>query len=53
MTKILVDGVTTKIHRVAQEPRVPVCPSAIDLSHTHLRYLACQLALHRAETGAR
>ena len=51
--KLLVDGFTTKITRADQELRVLVYSSAIDLSSSHLRYLARHLTARRREIGTR
>lgn len=53
MKKLLVDGVTTKIHVPRQELRLLVYPSAIDLSTRTLRYPTGQLAARRRQIDTR
>lgn len=53
MTKLLVDGLSTKITRVRQELRVLVYPFSIDLSRRTLRFLTGQLTARRQEIGTR
>ncbi|GAA0467060.1 hypothetical protein GCM10009544_31630 [Streptomyces stramineus] len=53
LTKLLVDGFTTKITRAVRELRVHVYRSVINLSTRHLRDFAQHLAARRREIGTR
>ncbi len=51
--KLLVDEFTTKITRSTRSFVVLVYPSGLDLSSSHLRFLARHLAAHRTAIGSR
>lgn len=53
VAKLLVDELTTKIICLTRSCVVLVCPSAIDLSSSHLRSLTRQRAGRRRQVGTR